>query len=81
LFEEEALFVEQPHDLFKEGSWASVLIGQGMVPRRHHPIADAAPRAALDAQLATMRAAIAARVTELPDHAAYVDFCIARAAA
>ncbi len=81
LFEREGIFVEQPHDLFKEGSWASVLLGQGLMPERHHPIADIAPRAALDAELARMRAAIAARVAELPSHAAYVDLCMNRAAA
>jgi tryptophan halogenase len=78
---EEGLFVEQPHDLFKEGSWASVLIGQGIMPRHHHPIADVAPRAALEEQLGSMRAAIAARLADLPSHAAYVDLCMGRAAA
>ncbi|MDT8760283.1 tryptophan 7-halogenase [Sphingomonas psychrotolerans] len=81
LFEEEGLFVEQPQDLFKEGSWASVLIGQGMMPRRHHPIADVAPLPALEEQLAGMRTAIAARLADLPTHAAYVDLCMGRVAA
>jgi tryptophan halogenase len=81
LFEEEGLFVEQPHDLFKEGSWASVLIGQGMMPRRHHPIADVAPREALESQLGKMRAAIATRLADLPAHADYIDLCMDRAAA
>jgi len=78
---DEGLFVEQPHDLFKEGSWSSVLIGQGMMPRLHHPIADVAPRAALEQQLGSMRKAIAARLADLPMHAAYVDLCMGRAAA
>ena len=78
---EEGLFVEQPHDLFKEGSWASVLIGQGMMPQRHHPIADVAPRAAVESQLGSMRAAIAARLAELPAHDDYIDLCMDRAAA
>ena len=78
---EDGLFVEQPHDLFKEGSWASVLIGQGMMPKRHHPIADVAPPEALESQLGKMRAAIAARLAGLPAHADYVDLCMGRAAA
>lgn len=81
LFEEEGLFVEQPHDLFKEGSWASVLIGQGMMPQRHHPAADAAPHEALEGQLGRMRAAVAARLAELPEHGVYLDHCMGRAAA
>ncbi|MBB5712435.1 tryptophan halogenase family protein [Sphingomonas xinjiangensis] len=81
LFAEESLFIEQPHDLFKEPSWASVLIGQGMMPKRHHPVADAAPLEALDTQLGRMRKAVAARLAGLPDHAAYIDQCISKAAA
>jgi tryptophan halogenase len=81
LFAEEGLFVEAPHDLFKEGSWASVLIGQGMMPRGHHPVADVAPGAALDEQLARMQSAVASRLAELPDHEAYIAQCMGRAAA
>ena len=58
-----------------------MLIGQGMMPRRHHPVADAAPREALDAQLGRMRSAVAARLAGLPDHADYIDQCIGKAAA
>lgn len=81
LFEEEGLFVEQPHDLFKEGSWASVLIGQGMTLHRYHPVADAAPRDALESQLARMRKAVASRLAALPEHDLYVARCMGRAAA
>ncbi|AQR75061.1 tryptophan halogenase family protein [Sphingomonas sp. LM7] len=81
LFEEEGLFIEQPHDLFKEGSWASVLIGQGMTPRRFHPVANAAPPEALETQLARMRSAVAARLATLPEHGEYIDQCMGKAAA
>lgn len=81
LFEEEALFVEQPHDLFKEASWIAVLLGQGLMPRRHHPVADRAPASALETQLAQMRAGVAARAARLPDHETYLARCTARAAA
>jgi tryptophan halogenase len=81
LFEEESLFVEQQHDLFKEPSWVAVLIGQGLVPRRHHPIADRVPAGALDTKLASLRAATAARVAQLPMHEEYLDLCTKRHAA
>ena len=80
-FQDEGLFVEQPHDLFKEGSWAAVLIGQGMLPRRHHPIADAAPHGSLEDQLTRMRGEVAARLADLPAHDRYIDRCMGRAAA
>ena len=75
LWEEDALWIEQPHDLFKEASWAAVLIGQGLVPRRHHPVADLAPAPALEAKLAELRAATAARAAALPDHQTYLAHC------
>ncbi|MEH3104689.1 MAG: tryptophan 7-halogenase [Sphingomonas phyllosphaerae] len=77
LFEEEGVFVEQPHDLFKEANWVAVLAGQGMIPRRHHPVADTAPLPALDAQLTRMRDAIIAQVAALPDHDSYLARCVA----
>lgn len=75
LFEEEALFLEQPHDLFKEASWAAVLVGQGMVPRRHHVVAGLAPRDALAAKLAELAAATRARAAALPSHEDYLARC------
>lgn len=75
LFKEEALFVEQPQDLFKEASWAAVLIGQGMMPSHHHPVASLAPREALVAKLAELAAATRARAAALPDHEDYLARC------
>ncbi|VXC99138.1 tryptophan halogenase family protein [Sphingomonas sp. 8AM] len=77
LFEEEGVFVEQPHDLFKEANWVAVLAGQGLIPRRHHPVAAIAPLPVLNAQLARMRAAVAAHVAALPDHDTYLARCVA----
>jgi tryptophan halogenase len=81
LFEEEALFLEQPCDLFKEANWNAVLIGQGLIPRRHHPVADLAPMEALRLQLGRMRAETARHAAILPSHEAYLARCTARPAA
>lgn len=75
LFEAEALFLEQPHDLFKEASWAAVLIGQGTMPRRHHPVADLAPHEALAAKLGELAAATRVRAAALPGHEDYLARC------
>jgi tryptophan halogenase len=81
LFEEEALFLEQPCDLFKEANWNAVLIGQGLIPRRRHPVADLAPMEALRLQLGRMRAETARHAAILPSHEAYLARCTARPAA
>ena len=54
---------------FDASSWRSVLIGQGVIPRRGDPVAAELPRAAALHALGTLRAAIAAAVRGAPTHA------------
>jgi tryptophan halogenase len=81
LFKEEALFLEQPHDLFKEANWNAVLIGQGLIPRRNHPVANLAPGEALTTQLGRMRADVQKRAAMLPTHETYLARCTSSLAA
>lgn len=76
LFRKEAMFLEQPHDLFKEGSWFAVLVGQGLVPDRYHPIADTAPEDALEERMSLLRSAVETRARELPTHEAFLQSCM-----
>ncbi len=57
---------------FAPDSWLSVLIGQGVFPRRVDPVADELPRAAALARLATIRQNIARAVAPLPTHREYL---------
>ncbi|MFT4253576.1 MAG: tryptophan 7-halogenase [Caulobacter sp.] len=59
-------------DLFKDGSWIQVLLGQGLVPAAGHPLTAAAAPDRIDDWLGDL-ATIAARTAgSLPTHAAFL---------
>jgi tryptophan halogenase len=64
-------------DIFSEVSWFAILYGQGLVPRGHHPIADAMSDDELELTLARIRSAIGQRVDSLPSHADFIRSCCA----
>ena len=40
LFRETGRVFRVPNELFAENSWIQVMLGQGIMPRQHHPVAD-----------------------------------------
>ncbi|WP_426693279.1 tryptophan halogenase family protein [Sphingomonas sediminicola] len=83
LFREAGLVFRKNEELFVENSWVQVMMGQGIMPQTHHPIAEKLTNEELARFLATIRDTVAKTVKSLPEHAAYVSrYCgIARAAA
>lgn len=78
LFRESGMILREGEELFAEVAWAQVLLGQNVVPRSHHPLADALPADRLDEFLhlaATHAASVAARMP------AHDDFLRAHCAA
>lgn len=53
---------------YQEPSWAAVLIGQGILPRRYNPRADAVPTDRLAAGMAARCAALAQAAERMPPH-------------
>jgi tryptophan halogenase len=68
------LFREQGHverykrGMFLEPSWVAVYMGQGIMPKAHHPLVNALDPAQLQ-QLRAMRETIVAGVRAMPGHA------------
>ena len=60
-------------ELFSENSWTQVMLGQGLVPRQHHPVAHLMGDAELARFLEGIRAAVDQTVSQLPPHQAYVE--------
>lgn len=58
-------------ETFTRDSWAAVLLGQGLLPRRIDPLVEAVPAAAAQAAMARQRADIAAAMPRTPSHAAF----------
>jgi tryptophan halogenase len=77
LFEERGEVKPRNLDLFSEVSWFAILYGQGLVPKGHHPIADAMSDDDLELTLARIRAAIRQRVDSLPTHGSFIQSCCA----
>jgi tryptophan halogenase len=83
LFREAGLVFRKNEELFVENSWVQVMMGQGIMPQTHHPIAEKLTDEELSRFLATIRNTVAKTVKSLPQHEAYVTrYCgTARAAA
>jgi tryptophan halogenase len=73
LFRERGRLPFHEEETFSRDSWAAVLIGQGVVPRRADPLIDPVPPEDSTRAMAQWRAAIAAIVPALPTQAAYLQ--------
>ena len=56
----------------REPSWVSILVGQGVMPRRHDPAADRVPLDRLIARFDQRRAVLAQAVRAMPPHDRFV---------
>ena len=72
LFRETGRVFRVAGELFSENSWAQVMLGQGLVPRQHHTVANLMGDAELARFLDGIRASIAQAVAQMPTHQAYV---------
>ncbi|WP_431050314.1 tryptophan halogenase family protein [Roseateles sp. L2-2] len=72
LFRETGRVFRVPNELFTENSWIQVMLGQGLMPEQHHPIADLMDDRELGGFLGEMRERIEQTVRQLPGHQQYV---------
>ncbi len=59
-------------ELFTEQSWLQVMLGQGILPRRHHPLADGLSREKLEEFLGSIRALVRGAVEQMSSHDRFV---------
>ena len=79
LFRETGRVFRVPGELFAENSWIQVMLGQGIVPKRHHQVADLMGDAELSRFLDSIRSSVDKTVLQLPAHQSYVEkYCSAR---
>jgi len=75
LFKETGRMFRDGNELFDD-SWLQVMIGQGIVPERYHPLVDTMSRDELGAMLSRLRNNIDNTVAPLPSHQNYLQqFC------
>ncbi|WP_294324409.1 tryptophan halogenase family protein [uncultured Sphingomonas sp.] len=72
LFRQSGRVFRRNEELFGENSWVQVMMGQGIVPERHHPIAGKLSDGELDRLLLMIRRQVADTVATMPPHGDYV---------
>jgi tryptophan halogenase len=73
LFTQTARVFRPLDELFAENSWIQVMMGQGIRPSAHHPVAELMGQAELAHFLADIRAQVESQLRGLPSHQAYVE--------
>ena len=73
LFRETGRVFRVANELFAENSWIQVMLGQGITPRQHHPVADLMGDAELSGFLDGIRSQVNRTLAQLPSHQSYVE--------
>ncbi|HEY8586344.1 MAG TPA: tryptophan halogenase family protein [Rhodanobacter sp.] len=72
LFRHHGHIFRQGEELFTEVGWLQVMLGQGIEPKRYHPLADGLPREQLDEFLSNIRTLVGRAVAGMPGHADFI---------
>ena len=72
LFKETGHIYREIDDIFRESSWAQVMIGQGLIPKSYHRMADKLSSDQLSRFLADVDSLISQTVEPLPTHAEFI---------
>jgi tryptophan halogenase len=72
LFAETGHIYREIDDLFRESSWVQVMLGQGLMPRAYHRMADKLSVVQLNQFLSDVESLITKAVAPLPDHAEFI---------
>jgi tryptophan halogenase len=76
LFRANGSLVQDQLDIFLESSWLQVMLGQGVMPRDYHPIADSLSDEQLREKLANTRKLKREPLSKLPSHDQFLEmFC------
>lgn len=73
LFSDAGRIFKYENELFAEESWIQVMMGQGITPRAHHPVAGAMSDKELTQLLGALRRSTFELVEKLPSHQAFID--------
>jgi len=60
-------------ELFRVDSWTHVMLGQGIVPEQHHPLARALPDAEMRRLLESIRRPVEHAVAQMPSQQAFIE--------
>ena len=73
IYQENARLYRHDYELFGETSWFAVLHGQGIVPKRYHPVADILAAEELDRRMTKLAEVTRQCMAAMPSHQAFID--------
>lgn len=73
LFEETGRVFLDDGDIFRVDSWTQVLMGQGLMPKQYHKVADEMSEEALKQFMTGLKQQVTQRVNSLPSHHAFLS--------
>lgn len=79
LYKQTGQILECSKELFVETNWVAVLLGQHIIPKRHHPRADNLDHKQLQQIMLQMRTTMANAVSSMPNHIDFINqYCPAK---
>jgi tryptophan halogenase len=72
LFRDSGRFFRDGEEMFAITSWVQVMLGQGIMPHKYHPVVDQMPQADLDKFVGGVKGVIASCVDAMPTHAQFI---------
>ena len=76
LFRDSGRFFRNAEEMFAVTSWVQVMLGQGIVPGKYHPLVDKIPENELIELVDGVKKVVSSCVQAMPSHAQFIDrFC------
>lgn len=73
LYKENARLYRHGKELFTEPSWFAVMNGQGISPKRYHPMVNMMPQQELEKRMADIKRVWKNCLNQMPSHQAFID--------
>ena len=72
LFRESGKIFIEHGNLFTENAWLQVMVGQGVIPLGHHPLAGSVNSDQLKEMLYNLKNLMSSPITKMPNHDQYI---------
>jgi len=73
IYKENARLYRHDNEIFGENSWFAVMHGQGLVPKRYHPLANMLPNDELNQRMSQVHNTWAKCLESMPSHQDFID--------
>lgn len=78
LFQQQGRIFRDNEELFNQTSWLSVMLGQGIMPKSYHPLADVMSEQDIQQRMANIESVINQSVAQMPTQAEFLQQILGR---